>query len=424
MTPRLLKCAIALLQVTAVFLLSAPGVAQTIMLTDRLTRQNGLRPDEQKPYWVNYQDCVSDDVLFFDIGLSGAFGSLQLEVWASTGSGGDCSLLEERTGTSPDCWQVALLDPSLDATPRVEIRAQDIVAQNRDDDSPHGPGSGTASDCDRPEVIVPQEITLYFMFTDGREIVGTPAIYGVEPLQDIGFDVTGPRPPTEVSAGIGENRVILEWTPQPSDDLIGYNFYCDPPRAGTASTVTEAGAPLPVLDSGTPPPVTAPDATTPMTDGAAPVDAATATATDGGTETPTMNPECPSSAVVAGERPDPAHFCGSTRSAFAASGAATGLSNGTGYAVAVAGVDEIGNVGELSEVVCGSPEVVDDFFELYRRSGGKGGGGFCSVGGLVAGRDGAAAPWAALLLAGLAWAARSRLRSPPCGRTDRRRRAR
>jgi hypothetical protein len=113
--------------------------------------------------------------------------------------------------------------------------------------------------------------------------------------------------------------------------------------------------------------------------------------------------------VVAGARPDPAYYCGNTRSDFASSGSASGLANGTGYAVAVAGVDEIGNVGELSEVVCGSPEVVDDFFELYRRNGGKGGGGFCSVrGGSVSGRDGgAAAQWAALLLA-LGWAARRR----------------
>jgi hypothetical protein len=100
-------------------------------------------------------------------------------------------------------------------------------------------------------------------------------------------------------------------------------------------------------------------------------------ATDGG---PSFNPECPTTALVPGEIPNEALRCGSVRGQFVAGGEASGLENGARYAVAVAGIDVVQNVGPLSEVVCGQPQLVDDFFERYRAAGGQGGGGFCSVG--------------------------------------------
>jgi hypothetical protein len=69
------------------------------------------------------------------------------------------------------------------------------------------------------------------------------------------------------------------------------------------------------------------------------------------------------------------------------------------YGVSVAGFDTFRNYGELSERVCGTPEPVTGFFEAYRDAGGKGGGGFCSIGG---GRAPALAGFAALSLLGLA----------------------
>jgi LPXTG-motif cell wall-anchored protein len=43
------------------------------------------------------------------------------------------------------------------------------------------------------------------------------------------------------------------------------------------------------------------------------------------------------------------------------------------------GVDTVGNVGKLSEIECGAPVLHTDFFELYKKFGGKGGGGICSI---------------------------------------------
>jgi hypothetical protein len=83
--------------------------------------------------------------------------------------------------------------------------------------------------------------------------------------------------------------------------------------------------------------------------------------------------------LVSGARPESKYQCATIDSAFADSGEARSLLNGTTYAVAVAAVDTAGNSGPLSAVACGTPQEVDDFFELYRRAGGKGGGGFCSI---------------------------------------------
>jgi len=43
------------------------------------------------------------------------------------------------------------------------------------------------------------------------------------------------------------------------------------------------------------------------------------------------------------------------------------------------GRDKVGNVGRLSLLACGTPEPVDDFYEIYRKAGGEAGGGFCGM---------------------------------------------
>jgi hypothetical protein len=89
---------------------------------------------------------------------------------------------------------------------------------------------------------------------------------------------------------------------------------------------------------------------------------------------------CISTSVVKpGGDPPLGHQCGGVSGIAATSGAASDLTNGVEYAVGVAAVDQVGNVGKLSNNVCVVPVEVTDFFELYRGDGGGGGGGFCSV---------------------------------------------
>jgi hypothetical protein len=60
-------------------------------------------------------------------------------------------------------------------------------------------------------------------------------------------------------------------------------------------------------------------------------------------------------------------------------GVTAGLTNGSPVAIAVRGVDRFGNRGPISDVVFGTPVAVDDFFKLYKKSGGAEEGGFCFV---------------------------------------------
>ena len=47
--------------------------------------------------------------------------------------------------------------------------------------------------------------------------------------------------------------------------------------------------------------------------------------------------------------------------------------------VGVAAVDKVGNVGELSQNACVTPEQSTDFMEFYKGMGGRADGGFCAV---------------------------------------------
>jgi hypothetical protein len=79
------------------------------------------------------------------------------------------------------------------------------------------------------------------------------------------------------------------------------------------------------------------------------------------------------------------------------------LANSTTYAVAVSGQDDLGNAGVLSEIECGRPIPLVDFYEWYKSNGGPGGGGFCSFSPERRAPSAGAASIALLLLAGLGW---------------------
>jgi hypothetical protein len=380
--------------------LAKTAAAQSVSVADVVNRTYGKRPDDLQPNWVNHADCVGvngvADSLIFQATLVGAGGNL-LQVWV--GSGNDCSLLESRTGSAPTCWLVYSNTPLNDIVD-LPISTRDIVGRHKSIEASNGPGSGTLEDCDGAGTTSePTAITFYFMFVDGGgNLVGTFDTYETK------FDLLGPAPPTGISAGIGEDRLFVKWsTASLANDLLGYKSYCQ--AAGTAATggtggtggtgvagATGTGGTAGVTSdaaagaAGASADASLPDASAggaSSTDGAAGdggragEDGATTTGGSGGTGT--GNPACPS-ALVAGEIPDPQYECGSTTSKVATKVPADGLTNFVTYAVAVAATDSVGNSGVLSAVVCGTPEPIDDFYELYTRAGGKGGGGFCALG--------------------------------------------
>jgi hypothetical protein len=81
-----------------------------------------------------------------------------------------------------------------------------------------------------------------------------------------------------------------------------------------------------------------------------------------------------------------------------------GLLNGVQYNIAIASVDALGNVGPLSNLTCGTPMPVNDFWDDYKAAGGQAGGGFCAL-------EGAGAPaGSAVMVGGLVTALAGMLR--------------
>jgi MYXO-CTERM domain-containing protein len=196
------------------------------------------------------------------------------------------------------------------------------------------------------------------------------------------IDTRGPNAPTEVEAGPGENQLFVTWKPPVSGDLKGFRIYCDPPPGtilgtplGTPLRTLQANDGGLALEGGT-----SAEAGVIGTGGSGPVaDSGGSTPTT--PTTPSIDPNCsPDTLLVPGAvPPQDAPWCGSA-SSLATKGTADDLENNQTYAIAVAAIDKVGNLGPLSSVTCSAPVVVDDFYELYRRAGGEGGGGFCSTG--------------------------------------------
>jgi hypothetical protein len=158
------------------------------------------------------------------------------------------------------------------------------------------------------------------------------------------YDLAGPPAPVSVKAGVGEDALVLTWTQADNSpiDLLQYVMLCDPPPH---ADVTGAAG-----DTGDAPPAES---------------------------------TCQTSAFLPGQVPSVQtiadHMCGQIQNT-GTTGQAGPLVNGVKYAVAIAARDGYYNVGPVSDIVCGTPEPVTDFFEAYKAAGGRGGGGFCSIG--------------------------------------------
>lgn len=174
--------------------------------------------------------------------------------------------------------------------------------------------------CEREEE---GSLTLYFLVFEGANAVGTETTLAFK------YDLKGPTAPTLGRIEEGEGRLFAHWDPLETSDVVGYRMFCE-------ETGGAAGAP-----SG-----------------------------DAGCSTPTLR---------AGSRPDESLRRGSTSST-ADQVQASGLSDGVSYGCGIAGYDKLENLGKLSNILCGTPGPVLDYFEAYRRAGGRAGGGYCQFG--------------------------------------------
>lgn len=316
----LLRPTVALLGLTLASLFaSATASAQTLTLN---TTNYGRQPEVTRQNAdlnkaIALSDCEADGHYSLYLQRTGGAAST-LRVFVSTGN--DCSVKDNRT-RDKGCIEIhSQADNAANYT--LDLYFRDIIAAHRT-------GSARCAAFDeacKQNACVDEDngtrktLTLWFMLDNSSDTAVSQLSW------DTSYDLAGPPAPTNVTAGLGEEQLTVSWRAPTDTDLASYRFYCDTAAGGDA---------------------------------------------DGGGG-------CGSSLLVPGAVPSAEYECGSNSSRTATSGTVSGLNNFQQYAVGVAAVDDLGNSGLLSELVCATPEPVDDFFELYRRAGGQGGGGYCS----------------------------------------------
>jgi hypothetical protein len=322
---------------------------------------------------ASYQNCVDDDKFVVTVPVTSWGNAQNLNVFATVESDEvDCSDKDRRADRPGACIDLGTYEPS---PPSVTVNVGIRKVINADS------AEGCAKDLNNAP------INLYFLLVGTTSSTLQKYVYS-----KLTIDLVGPNAPGNLEAGSGENKLLLNWS-VPSDKLIqGYRFFCAPAQTGpvpeTASDATltggergAGGAPLQTLlgaaglaEGGSRPGAGAGGVsqTEATANGAA---RASDVATSSGSS------DCRTDAFQAEDLAvDSAYACGKVDSATTTEGKTSWVTNGTEYAVGVAAVDSSGNVGPLSNLACATPQEVNDFYEVYRRAGGQGGGGLCTLG--------------------------------------------
>ena len=257
---------------------------------------------------------------------------------------GDCTVEQQRIdGICVNVWE----DYVTSQTGEIVISAQTLLEGE------------TGGSCDATGSRDAVTLQMLFAFDQNAK---PSTMSGEFATIQIAYDLQGPPAPTITDVKAGEGKAIVKWSDSDSSGTpVGFRLYC--------ATGTETGA---------------------MTIGAAGA-GSTSCASD----------------LTPGQVPDSQYQCGEVAGQSVTSATAKGLENNQPYAVGVAAVDSVGNVGELAlGSGCVVPQEVTDFYEAYVAAGGKGGGGYCSFG---LGHPGA--PTGLLLLALMGFGLRRRLAS-------------
>jgi MYXO-CTERM domain-containing protein len=329
--------------------------------------RTGTAYSQTRPWWISRADCIANEAFIFSPSLTTT--SDPVEVWAGTGS---CVAERSDTTDRGQCWIVARVDRP-DDRPRIEVPVRNVVARRTNTEEV--PLGLPASVCDVSTDPSGEQLSFFLMIVDGGEAVGSVTWDGGR--EGTGFDTLGPEPPGSISVGIGESQlaIVLDDVAEDSD-LERFEAFCVPEG-------TEGPAPI------------VPSRTT-QTVGDAGV-----TTTSPGSSTPAPA-DCATPIMATGARPPDGFSCGIV-SKEATKLSTDKLVNETTYAVGITGQDILGNTGVVSDIQCGTPTELNDFFELYAESGGRGGGGFCNLSTGPTGGSRQPIAWLGLLFGGLLW---------------------
>jgi MYXO-CTERM domain-containing protein len=390
----------------AVVVVTAPSARAGVTLIEKdIDRDIERRPSNEFPDAISRADCEADATLNFPLTLADAAGSV-IEVWLVEGASVDCRLGETRSGNSAVCVRI-----DSKAATEADNNFLEFFLESKDI---AGALEGIDGCIDSQVAKARREVALFFLqVNDPNEDVpeANAAIW-----EETDVDLVGPPAPIDVEAVGGEESVNLSWDQTEGTDVEGYQFFCapasEPPSTSGAGGSTASSSSATTSGAGGSGGTTAGAGGT--TSGAGGAGGSTTSAggdATGGGDSSTasgsapIDPDCYSEVLKPGEIPTiaPSGEAGQTDS-----GQASGLTNGGRYACGVAAVDLLGNVGPLSELACGTPEPVDDFFELYRKYGGQAGGGFCSCGAPGAPRQGGVLALSGAAVAAALWMRRRR----------------
>ena len=369
---------------------------------------------------ISFDDCEKDISLVFDLTftLTGATTD-QLQVWVGTD---DCTTTNARSpATNGTCQPVTVPVPISATTLQVKIRARDLAAIN----GQASPGSGggafggftTATDdksCFVQQASAGRAFNIAFLeFVPGQnDADGSKVFQPATPQLGIVVDTVGPQAPGSGGVDVGDTLLKVHWNPSADiSDTFGFRVFCDPPpgkqlgagphpEGGTTSPAPTCTAapqpPAPTVDSGV---------DTGAAVDAAINDASASDAADAADAADTGQPTVDSGSVavdsglvcttpdagiascgtnilqngVNGSSIDSYYVCADIGDKSATQTVVTGLSNGVVYTFAGSAEDASGNAGPTTIIACKAPAQINDFFDIYRSSGGLAGGGFCTL---------------------------------------------
>lgn len=332
----------------ALVVLTLPELAwaQTVTISQSgfIVRRAKERSSGEAPYTINRQDCLDDDdslgndrtVIHMTPKIAGFNNNMNLEVWVGN-AGTACAEQLNRQPPTGRC-NLVFSNRVARAGETFTIRPRDVIEGIRRQNATDVRGEGTRESC---EEEIQLNIVYHLMLVQGGTIQGSTATWDKSPI-----DTYAPPPPTQLTINAGDQLLFPEWEIPPTSeasDTQGFYFYCEKLGAG-APPVPQEGA-----------------------GGEGPISAACSGAP---------------SRLVPGRRPDGLDKlrCGRAMGRATRVGqveAKPALENGSEYAVGVAAFDQVGNLGNLSPIACGTPKEVISFFDLYKESGGQGGGGLC-----------------------------------------------
>ncbi len=368
---------------------------------------SGMTRPTNAQYWISYDDCVNNTVLQFTVATSDS--SISVGASASV----DCSDLTAVTVTPTnaygECYPIAS-NVANDAI--VSVGAHDLVKGVLDIDCQAGQPITIPSG---ESFTWPVQISFYFYvpvagttssdsytWPPASTSTGTTTTTTTAAALTEDIALVGPQPPSPVGLGIGDGVLFASLPSTPTDsNTVGYYIFCYPQDTdgGTASTDAGSDAGMDAgsdagmdagsdagMDAGSTGTGGASAGTGGASAGTGGADAGAGGAGGNGTGTQ----DCPAGTQPLDKTPsyNSSYICGSQVAATTTSYPITSINgspvvNGTPYIVAIAAYDEVWNLGPFAPLQCGTPQIVDSFFNTYCAEGGPGcvgGCGSCTVG--------------------------------------------